>query len=74
MIIDDGIYIKYKIKKKSGFYFILSNIRGSFGDYDKKENDIRKQRKNQEKIDSEEGRERTFRTRVSRETMNTSWR
>ena len=50
MIINNEIRIKYKIKREHEFYFLLSNIRENFKNYDKKENDKRKQRKNREKI------------------------
>ena len=46
MIINNEIRIKYKIKRKSEFYFILNNVRKNLEDYNKKENNKKEQRKN----------------------------
>ena len=42
MIINNEIYVKYKIRKISKLYFILDNIRKNVRDYNKKEDDQEK--------------------------------
>ena len=46
MIINNEIYTEYKIKKEPEFHLISSDIRKNIKNYNKKEDDRRKQYKN----------------------------
>ena len=74
MIFNDEIRVQRKITRKTGFLFILDNIRRNTNSHDKKENKKRNIVSHRNETDIKRGHTRKPRIRISEETMNISKR
>ena len=74
MILNNRIRVQYKIIKKTGFLFVLSNIRENIENYNKKENEKENITSHQNQINTKRKHTRKPRIRIPERTINISER